>query len=152
MPHVGRDFFDVIAIDVEYTPSDILEWFNAIDPRNVGVALDTLAAVSSNNSVAIKSLELNDLVDVESLDPEDRHMLVYVGGSNNIWLAQSPNEIIDDRVNDLLEAGNNITITYNDNAGTLVIASTGGGGSSDHGSLTGLGDDDHIQYLLASRS
>ena len=37
--------------------------------------------------------------------------------------------------------------------GTSTIITTGGGGSggvTDHGELTGLGDDDHSQYLLAS--
>lgn len=32
------------------------------------------------------------------------------------------------------------------------LGSGGGGGSSDHGTLTGLADDDHTQYLLASGS
>lgn len=35
-------------------------------------------------------------------------------------------EAIDDRVNSLLQAGSNITLTYNDGANTLTIAATGG--------------------------
>lgn len=39
-------------------------------------------------------------------------------------------ETIDDRVANLLVAGSNVTITYNDASNTLTIASTGGGGGS----------------------
>jgi hypothetical protein len=38
-------------------------------------------------------------------------------------------EVIDDRVNDLLIAGTNITLVYNDVANTLTISAAGGGGS-----------------------
>lgn len=41
------------------------------------------------------------------------------------------NERVDDRVNSLLVAGNNIALTYDDTANTLTIDSSGGGGSSD---------------------
>lgn len=40
------------------------------------------------------------------------------------------NELIDDRVAALLVAGANVTLTYDDAAGTLSIASSGGGGSA----------------------
>lgn len=39
-------------------------------------------------------------------------------------------EAVDDRVAALLVAGSNVTITYDDGAGTITIASTGGGGST----------------------
>lgn len=39
-------------------------------------------------------------------------------------------EGVDDRVSTLLVAGSNITLTYNDGANTLTIASSGGGGGS----------------------
>ena len=42
-------------------------------------------------------------------------------------------EAVDDRVGSLLVAGTNVTLTYNDAANTLTIASAGGGGG---GSLT----------------
>ena len=51
---------------------------------------------------------------------------------------------------DLVE-GSNITITPNDADNTITISSRGGG-VTDHGALTGLGDDDHPQYLLKSGS
>ena len=59
-------------------------------------------------------------------------------GSSNLYFT---NERVDDRVNALLTAGSNVTLTYNDTANTLTIASTasggGGGGSS---TFTGLTD------------
>ena len=59
-------------------------------------------------------------------------------GSSNLYFT---NERVDDRVNALLTAGSNVTLTYNDTANTLTIASTasggGGGGST---TFTGLTD------------
>lgn len=47
-------------------------------------------------------------------------------------------EAVDDRVNSLLVAGSNVTLTYNDAANTLTIAASGGGSSSlDYGLVTG---------------
>lgn len=40
-------------------------------------------------------------------------------------------ESVDDRVAALLVAGTNITLTYNDGAGTITISAAGGGGSGD---------------------
>lgn len=45
-------------------------------------------------------------------------------------------EIIDDRLNALLVAGSNISLSYNDLANTLTISSTGGGGASNAGDIT----------------
>jgi hypothetical protein len=39
-------------------------------------------------------------------------------------------EAVDDRINSLLVAGSNVTLTYDDTANTLTIASSGGGGGS----------------------
>jgi len=43
-----------------------------------------------------------------------------------------------------LVAGDNITLTTDGE--TITISGAGGGGVTDHGVLTGLGDDDHSQY------
>jgi len=45
-------------------------------------------------------------------------------GSSNLYFT---NERVDDRVNALLVAGSNITLTYDDAGNTLTIASSGGG-------------------------
>ena len=63
--------------------------------------------------------------------------------------------------NILTPAGTDITLSTDDSLALLhfdgtnwrVIASpSSGGGASDHGALTGLGDDDHSQYLLVNGS
>lgn len=60
-------------------------------------------------------------------------------------------EAVDDRLAALLVQGTGITLTYNDVANTLTISSSGGGGVTDHGTLTGLADDDHPQYHTDAR-
>ena len=50
----------------------------------------------------------------------------------------------------VLTAGSNVTLTKTVDG--IAIASSGGGGSSDHGALTGLADDDHTQYHNDSRA
>lgn len=47
---------------------------------------------------------------------------------------------------------NNGTLQFKNSGGSWTDIGTGGGGTSDHGSLTGLGDDDHTQYALADGS
>jgi hypothetical protein len=49
-------------------------------------------------------------------------------------------------------ATTNKIIKWNGSAWAIANDSTGSGGVSDHGALSGLGDDDHQQYLLISRS
>ena len=49
-------------------------------------------------------------------------------------------------------ASENILIVYNSGSWSPVSTGGGGGGGvTDHGMLTGLADDDHLQYLTASR-
>ncbi len=50
------------------------------------------------------------------------------------------NETIDDRVNDLLVAGTNVTLTYNDAAGTITIDASGGGGTTTRTTITAPAD------------
>lgn len=62
---------------------------------------------------------------------------------NDVLHTGNANEVIDDRVATLIQAGAGITITYDDAANTLTLQASS---VSDHGSLTGLLDDDHPQY------
>jgi hypothetical protein len=64
-------------------------------------------------------------------------------------LASTLAETVRDTIGSALVAGANITITVNDAGDTITIAAAGGG-VTDHGALTGLGDDDHPQYLLTA--
>jgi hypothetical protein len=67
---------------------------------------------------------------------------IEVSGQNNI-VASSPTDTLT------FIAGSNVIITTNETNDSLTISATGEGGTSDHGELTGLDDDDHTQYLLA---
>lgn len=63
-------------------------------------------------------------------------------------------EAIDDQVASLIVAGSGIIKTYNDAAGTLTIAATGGGGGSgaDWGDITGtLADQTDLQAALDAK-
>lgn len=52
----------------------------------------------------------------------------------------------------ILNPGTNVTISGSGTSGDpYIINATGGGGTSDHGALTGLGDDDHPQYFNQTR-
>jgi hypothetical protein len=53
--------------------------------------------------------------------------VVSTAGAFVPLLTGNLSETIDDRVAALLVAGTNITLTYNDGAGTLTIDATGGG-------------------------
>ena len=57
---------------------------------------------------------------------------VVVSSAGAVWTldAAALAERIDDRVAALLTAGANVTLTYDDTAGTLTIAASGGGGGS----------------------
>lgn len=59
-------------------------------------------------------------------------------------------EVQDNLGTSFIVAGTDINITYDDVANTLTINSTATG-VTDHGALTGLGDDDHTQYLNTTR-
>lgn len=56
--------------------------------------------------------------------------IVEVDGELKVQIPMSTAEEIDDRVAQLLVAGTNITLDYNDTANTITINSTGGGGGS----------------------
>ena len=56
--------------------------------------------------------------------------LALVGHTHTASQVTDFAEATDDRVNALLQAGSNVTLTYNDTANTLTIAATGGGGGT----------------------
>lgn len=56
-------------------------------------------------------------------------------------------EAVDDRVSAFLVPGSGVTFSHKDNLNTLTLHVAAGEGTTDHGGLTGLSDDDHTQYL-----
>ena len=71
-------------------------------------AANTLTIASTGTGTDLSTADTDDLSE----------------GSSNLYFT---NERVDDRVNALLTAGTNITLTYDDTSGTLTINSTGGG-------------------------
>ncbi len=69
-----------------------------------------------------------------------------VGGTltPTVTITQYTDEMVDDRVAVFLQSVGGITWTYNDGSNTLSPA-------VDHGSVGGLGDDDHSQYYNSAR-
>lgn len=53
---------------------------------------------------------------------------------------------------DVVTAGGGTTVVATGTTAIQVVEAGGGGGVSDHGALSGLGDDDHTQYLLVDGS
>ncbi len=116
--------FNAVAANVTFDPAGLsnLTATNVQEAlEQIDAALDTIVSggiadgdkgdiiVSSGGSVWTVDIDTNDV-------PE--------GASNKYYT----DERVDDRVSSLLVAGSNITLTYNDVANTLTIASTGGGG------------------------
>ena len=83
-----------------------------------------IPGVSADGSVVTAQLA-NDSVDATKIDfgtgTNQVDTDVVTEGSTNLYFT---NERVDDRVNALLTAGSNITLTYDDAANTLTIAAT----------------------------
>ena len=81
-----------------------------IDENSIGVTAGTLTV--TGNLVGNVTGQVSDLSNKSTSDLSE--------GTNKYYT----DERVDDRVNALLTAGSNITITYDDTAGTLTIAAT----------------------------
>jgi len=58
-------------------------------------------------------------------------------------------EASQDAVGNIMSGAGSVTVTYDDGAPSITVSGTTAG-EIDHGSLSGLGDDDHTQYILAT--
>lgn len=104
-----------------YTAADILNKIKTVDGSGSGLDADTLDGQNGS---------------------------YYLDWTN---ISNKPDPTITVTLTGDVTGTSNATLTDLGN-GTVTISTTvvnGGGGTSDHGSLEGLGDDDHTQYLLA---
>ena len=90
-----------------------------LNTADVNTAIDNRVTQSFVNGLDI---------DADELDGQNGSYYLNYNNFTNRPTAFT-NENVDDRVNSLLTAGDNITLQYNDSAGTLTINSTGGGGT-----------------------
>ncbi len=119
------------------------------DVTNLQLELDAKAAVSHAHTIAQVS---NLQAELDARAPiTHTHIIADVSGLqlaldskaavSHVQLASSItdfNEAVDDRVSSLLVAGTNVTLSYDDTAGTLTINSTGGGGGASQSVGTGV--------------
>lgn len=77
---------------------------------------------------------------VTSANTADRvYTFPDISGNVSIGVTQYTDEMVDDRVASLLVAGTNITLTYNDVAGSLTIDAASGGGAPTSATYITLG-------------
>jgi hypothetical protein len=100
-------------IDMPFTSSNWTDWYEKV--RRI---------------INQDSIPHNNLTGLQGGNSTERYHITAAEAASIASIA-SINETIDDRVNNLLVAGANITLTYNDPANTLTIASSGGAGVSD---------------------
>ncbi len=114
-----------------------LDAIGALTPTDsVFIVGDGSTFVSESGATARLSMGVSTLGNTGALTDATGDTDDLTEGVTNLFLT---NERIDDRVNALLVQGSNVTLTYDDGANTLTIASTGGGGG---GTFDGLSDTD----------
>lgn len=134
-----------------HTSSDVTDFAESVDDQvatllvggtNVSLSYDDGAGTLTINSSTAAG-PLNDVTDVTIASASTGDLLRYNG---SIWVNYADSayaaashthtvssitdfgEGVDDRVATLLTAGDNITLTYDDAAGTLTLDASGGGG------------------------
>lgn len=122
------------------------------DPANV------LRIHASTSSPATDHGTLTGLLDDDHTQYHtDSRALTWLGTRSTTDLLEGSNqyftnERVDDRVGALLVAGSGITLAYDDPSNILKIHASSSGPATDHGTLAGLLDDDHPQYLNDARA
>lgn len=125
-----------------------------------GTGTDEKAKVSANDTTSnylenkiVAGTNVNVSVLNEGANEQLQISATISGVDNDEKVKVSSNDTTTNYLENKLTAGNNINITVlNEGANESVqISTTASGGVTDHGVLTGLGDDDHTQYLTSGR-
>jgi len=106
--------------------------FNGGDAGSSPFSVDSAVKVTNLNADYLDGYNYDDFV------------------ATSTFIVSSVDGVYNDNGNIDLVAGTGISITPNDGANTITIAANMG--AIDHGSLTGLGDDDHSQYMHISNA
>jgi hypothetical protein len=125
--HDGVDSFNNVFLSGDAT----IDSTGVLTIANTSITNDMLAGSIANTKLLNSSITLNSnslsLGGALTLDTGE------IGEGSNLYYTD---ERVDDRVNSLLTAGTNITLSYDDNANTLTINSTASGSG-----LTDIVDD-----------
>lgn len=119
--HDGVDSFNNVSLSGDAT----IDSTGVLTIANTSITNDMLAGSIANTKLLNSSITLNSnslsLGGSLTLDTGD------IGEGSNLYYTD---ERVDDRVNSLLTAGTNISLSYDDNANTLTINSTASGADS----------------------
>ncbi len=74
------------------------------------------------------------------------------GGTSGAVTLSADTNYLQRRVSSSCTAGSSIRVINTDGTVSCEADNVGGGGTTDHGALTGLGDDDHLQYFYLSQN
>lgn len=115
---------------------------NATQDSSTALILDDLSRGGVDMTTILLQLQANDRIYIQTTNDHTQAHLVRVTGAptdNAGWVTVPI--AVESSLDDL----------DNNDECTVLFAFTGASGASgDHGALTGLGDDDHTQYLLVS--
>jgi hypothetical protein len=114
------------ALDAKANASDVYtktESDNNFEPKNSNIQAH-ISDTSNPHSVTKTQVGLSDVPNV------DATLRANHTGTQLASTISDFSEAVDDRTSNLLVAGTNVTLAYDDLANTLTISSTGGGGGS----------------------
>lgn len=130
----------------------------AMDRVEFGAAIAEDLASGEKNTVREVRDALNDIMDSTFVKADDTTDDITEGITNLFFTP----ERVDDRVAALLQPGANVTLTYDDNAGTITIAAVGGGEGAEgavllatynaHTILAAVTDDNPVAVTVAEQT
>jgi hypothetical protein len=165
-PLPGTNVFDLALsvplahgnrVTVRFDASSMREAASPVRTLTVALEEQEYAYLDRDGDILLAYLSVNlpaldDLSDVNAPTPGDGHVLTWNGATNQ-WESQPHVHAHVHALNDLSDVNtpapaNGQVLTRQ---GGEWIAAAPPAGVSDHGALSGLGDDDHLQYLNIPR-
>lgn len=156
-----------ISLQPDTTGNVVLGTMTFDADQTIGAGQDNYV-LTYDNATGLISLEaaagggggLNDVVDDltpqlgGSLDVNGQKIVSVTNGNIDIEPNGTGNVLLGNFTFDAdqtVGAGqDNYVLTYDNATGLISLEVASGGGATDHGALTGLADDDHTQYILAT--
>lgn len=112
-------------------------------------ALDVVGDIHASGQLKLGNTMIFDGVANTITTGLNEDMAILPGGTGKVGIGtSSPSEALT--VNGIVQSTSGGFRFPDGTVQTTASGGGGGGGTSDHGSLSGLGDDDHLQYLRAN--